>query len=115
MSLTTRLWTLITLCLWNIPWLVIAAIGIVTFFRNKAAPRAPLIVQILGAVSVFAVAVLRWLVLWILDATNAPYTIYSDTGTIFNFLGFLTMLIFAIGYGWEKLPKRKNLPGFPVR
>ena len=115
MSFGTRVWVLITTTAWNLPWLIVAAIAAVALFRNKTAARAPLLVQLAGALGTFFVALLEWLVVWLLYLTEAPYRYTDDAYTIFSFLTFLTMLIFAVGYAWEKLGKRKEPPGFPVR
>ncbi|HVX84838.1 MAG TPA: hypothetical protein VH253_08490 [Phycisphaerae bacterium] len=113
MSFGTRLWILITTIAWNLPWLIVAIVAAVAFLRHKHAPRVPLVIQIAGSLGTFLVALLRWLVVWLLYLAGAPYTYTDDAYTIFSFLAFLTMLIFAIGYAWEKLGKRKDLAGLP--
>ena len=79
MPFTTRLWHLITTVLWNLPWLIVAGVAVAAFFRDKTAPRVPLIIQIVGALGTFLVALVQWLVLWRLFLTDAPYTFIFDT------------------------------------
>lgn len=107
---TTRIWSFMITFITYLPWLVVAAAGVAAFFRNRTAPRGPLLLQIVGSGGAFLLGVGRWGILLVLNMGGAPYNLWDATGTIFTFLIFMAELLFAGGYAWEKFAR----PGKPV-
>ncbi len=111
---TRTLWNFAVVLLTYLPWLVVAAAGAAAFFRNKALPRGPLMVQIVGALGAFVIGVGQWLIMWLLVWGEAPLGIYDASGAVLTFLVFVAEMVFAGGYAWEKFSAARQSPAFPV-
>jgi hypothetical protein len=111
----TTFWSFVTVSYTNLPWLIIAAAAAFAFFKGRK--NAPLILQTLGALALFAIAYLRWIVMWLLNnSSSITISAYSLIFTLFNGLFIIAILLFTTGYCWEKFAAAtgKTVPAVPV-
>ena len=97
-------WNLIIAFLNDFPWLIIALAALYTLVQKKKSP--PVILQLLGAAGTIIALPIRALILLLLTSTHAPVQTMAATATIMAFLTFALLLLFAIGYAWEKLARK---------
>ncbi|MGN6368448.1 MAG: hypothetical protein ACTHN5_09325 [Phycisphaerae bacterium] len=97
-------WNLLLSFLWILPWLLIALAALLALRRKKKSPQ--LLLQLIGAAGTILILPSREIVLLLLRATHAPDPAFTATRTIFGFLTYTLLLLFALGYTWEKLGRR---------
>lgn len=84
-----------------LPWVFIALVGALAL-RRRTDSKA-LLFQALGASACFVFGIARWVVAWVLSLTSASGNVYTAIYTIFDFLLFVALAVFALGYCMEKL------------
>ena len=97
-------WTFIISLLNDFPWLLIALAALFALVQKKKSP--PLILQLLGAAGTIIALPVRALIILLLTSTRAPAQTMAATATIMAFLTFALLLLFAVGYAWEKLARK---------
>ena len=97
-------WSLIISLLNDFPWFIIALAALYALVQKKKSP--PLILQLLGAAGTIIAIPTRALIILLLSSTHAPVQTMAATATITTFLTFGLILLFAVGYAWEKLARK---------
>jgi xanthosine utilization system XapX-like protein len=97
-------WNVLISFAYALPWLLIAIAAGLALLKRKSAP--PLILQLLGAAGTLIAYPIRALITALLTATHAPVQAHAAAGYIMTFFTFLFLLLFAIGYAWEKLARK---------
>jgi len=93
-------WFIVEKAIWGLPWVAIALASLMTLKDQKRSRALGL--QAIGAVSFLALMVLNWVVLWTLGLFHTIDYVYTAVATIFNFLEFVALSTFALGFCWEK-------------
>ena len=75
--------------------------------------------QATGAAAVFVLAVVRWVIVWLLTLTGATPaaspTLHNALHVILGFLTFVALGAFAVGYCAERFRRRAGGPSQPVQ
>jgi len=99
------MWSLFFTFCWYLPWVPIALVGGLAMRR---APSRGLMLQTLAAGALFLLGMGEWSVLWLMRVVNVPLRAINAAGTIFDFLLFVSLVAFAMGFCVERLGRRRG-------
>src|SRR5690242_10854577 len=80
------------------PWLVILAAGGAALMRRRT---PAVLIQAIGALMVFGVGLLRWLLMSMV-IRHSTYSTVRTVDTLFTLVAVVALVTFAAGYAWEK-------------
>lgn len=101
------LWDLVLTFIAYLPWLAIGAMAGWSLSKRKDSKM--LLLQALGAAGMFVLGLAEWFVLTILGWMNQYGMLYTSARTIFGFLLFVSLAMFAAGYCLERFKNRKAI------
>ena len=94
-------WELFSLAFQCLPWLAMALLALLVFAKNKKSHALGM--QTIGAAAMCLLNLIERVITALLNATGAPISLISTVGSIFVFLIYLSLVVFALGYCMEKL------------